>query len=217
MIMGGTFTGTAVGTPAGVELSGLLDEAAVQLPECPDGHITAKLRAGCRMFFEDSWAWNEKLAAIALVAGQTQYTIPNPYNYTVDTLAVESVKRVSAAGIVLSTIDASLYTVGDDNTLEFIAAPLATGATTTDTLTIQAIRWPRETCTSIPEKLFNRWRGAIAAWAIWQIKLEKGQPWSDREGAGAWLETYQRGVEQAIGDAIKGRKAACRMPEPPCM
>lgn len=172
-----------------------------------DGERLQLLSQGARDFCRKTWAWGETMSGVALVAGQLEYTVTIPAGYLADVLAVDSVQRKTSAGVLARTYLKSEYVVKPDNKIEFAVAPLATGATTTDTLTLGLVWLPTEAVLSLPDWLMDRWGEAFRHYAIAQLLEMHGTSRAHEQSRQRHQSDYDALVASAKAERFSGRQS----------
>jgi hypothetical protein len=87
------------------------------------------------------------------------------------------------------------YYLGEDKTkLYFYKIPTVESLSG---LLVEVILKPSKTCTTLPDLLWNNWDQAIADGAKARLLGQNAQPWFNPQLAGAWMNAFERKINEA--------------------
>lgn len=173
----------AYATP--VNLTALLPFAFTDLPGCPEALILQAAFVTLEDFCRETQVWREDLAAINLVAAQTDYAVTCPAHGI-----LERVVSVEVNGVA---IPQSSWEMVGRTTIRLKSAP---GTSATGGLAIYAAMLPVLGATTMSAEVFNYWRDALVHGILWRRMVDAKKPWSD-PASGMY---HQRQYRNAVGD-----------------
>lgn len=154
----------------------------------------AALKDGARVFLRRSEAWQERLAAIDVVANQRQYTLATEQYATI--LRVRRLFLRSSDEVIReddgTEIDPHYYRLALPLVLEFNSGRAPVTAVT-DGMLVDVVLIPRWDAEEIPQWIVERYGDAIIGYAMYQ--LLRG---SDQKKAAEYLAQYNTALSEAI-------------------
>jgi hypothetical protein len=189
-----------------VSIADLQLECITKLKSCPVQVVNQRLYWACRRFFELSEVWTA-VQTQNVVAAQESYTL------SLGTATNAEIKRLAGVWYGTSSADMKAETRVDEDQYEFVPEVTLTfyeayQAAVTSGLTTKIVLIPKEASTSqVPGRMMDEWaiRGILPL-AIWNLKMDKDQPWEDEKGATAYENEFRRGLSEARLERFHKRK-----------
>lgn len=184
------------------------------VPYAPVSAIKNAVRDAAIQFCEETLIWKEELAAIDVVADQSEYDLTAPdtdsdiiapvevyYDEVrIDPLTEDWITQADASWKSKESETSSNYFVQYPDVL--VLYPIPTVAVT-DGLVIRAALRPAADTDEVPDFLFNRYRRAIEYGAKAILMGQKTRDWHDREGADKNEKLFRQALGAARGDVSR--------------
>jgi len=157
------------------------------------------LQDAIRFFCNDTFAWQETIEDLDLVADQADYDLAAG----VTALGYATCEIVQVIWVKVDGIEQSKtsYELHDFATLHFLTAP---SAAATDALDVKVAIAPDKGTNDINEAFFNRWIDGILAKAKASLLGQKGKPYSNEKRAFACEIEYLRHRAAAVAGKWEG-------------
>lgn len=185
--------------PANAEYADLLPRMLPEVPGVDENLALHHLRQAGRHFFKQSQGWVLELPSMNIVEDQRAYVLAPPYD--VEILLVYQVRINSADGVSRgqkgTKLDESYWEFDpsvDQLTLAYQAKP---SADITSGLEVDILAAPRVLDSAIDPAMIGRYQDGILGYALYTLKSQSQERWSDPQGASRWFNTY-RGQKAAI-------------------
>ena len=199
--------------------SAFLDYVMPHVPGCTNEMALLEIRNACIDFCEKSLILQRDHDPVTVVKGQVDYDFEPPTGYLVTKLmkawyktkelpplAPDEINRAevynrSFTGADVGQTDPRNILQKDERTYTLYPVP---SETVPMSLTMRIALKPTRASTTIDDVIFEDYAEAIAAGAKARLMMSPGKPYSNPQGAVAWLGMYQSGLNTARQRATHG-------------
>lgn len=188
------------GTVTSGNLPALLVRAITRIGDVPDLFLNQRLRAVFRDFCIQTGIWREQLATFVTVADQSEYTLVTSFDATF--LRVTRVEVGDLTPDDPNTNGSSKrFQVSEEGVLAIWPTPAVAG----DNVVVWATLLPKESITSVPVWMVDRWGDSIVNGLIADLKLMANRPWTDFDGGLMARRVYDSEIARAKTEVLTRR------------